>query len=137
MIKLKFLLMFIISMPLNMKDYIKHAQNCDDGFIKIALTFYPKPTSDFGISVEETFYQNKVKIGKCEKISNNIIIKDELASNFHGKMVKDDKGWNYSDKNALGTYVNGSLIKEQSVPLNIGDNLRIGNFGIRILDLSK
>jgi predicted component of type VI protein secretion system len=135
--------MLLIYMTINLKDYVKHVQICDESsdngnFIEIEYSFKPNPNKA-EISIKERFNKGKVKIGRCEKINNDIIIPDPNASNFHGKIRKiESESLIYEDKSdGKGTYVNGKLIIGQTTPLNIGDTLRIGYFEIKVSGHSK
>lgn len=124
----------------DLKKYIKHVQECDksydsNNYIELAYSFRPSPKKITGISVEEKFFQKRIKIGRCK--DSHIIIPDMLATTLHGE-IRKQRNWIYEDLGGLtGTLVNKKPICGETVPISISDILRIGAYEIEVLDYSK
>lgn len=124
----------------DLKRYITHVQECDknydsNNYIKLAYRFKPSPKKITGISVEEKFFQKRIKIGRCK--DSHIIIPDMLATTLHGE-IRKQRRWIYEDLGGLtGTQVNKKTIYGKTVPININDIFRIGAYEIEVLDYSK
>lgn len=70
-------------------------------------------------------YRMKGQISIGRQSGCDIRLNDEFVSDVHGRLQQDGQEYRYSDSSKNGTYVNGSLICGETVPLMIGDTLSL------------
>ncbi|HOM02165.1 MAG TPA: FHA domain-containing protein [Acetivibrio sp.] len=88
--------------------------------------------------VEENYILRKsVTIGRNDK--NDIVIKDPFISGIHAYIMAEEGSILIKDMGSKnGTFVNGERLNEgETVLLNDGDNIKIGNVKFLFVSLSK
>lgn len=84
---------------------------------------------DITNETNEYTLENVNSIGRNH--SNDIILDDNLVSNFHAEIVNSEGAFYLIDKDSLnGVYLNGELV-DDNIELFNNDEIQIGNFILR------